>query len=369
MNKHILVTGGAGFIGSHTVDALIKKGHKVRLLDSLAKPVHLYGKPNYLNKEAEFILGDVRNRSSWEKSLKGIDIVFHLAAYQDYLPDFSKYFEINAKGTALLYEIVVKKKLPITKIIVASSQSVYGEGHYKCENGHRVFPEQRSIEDMKKKIWDFICPHDSHKLSPQWTTEEDLTTPHNSYGISKYTQEKIALNLGKRYKIPTVALRYSIVQGPRQSPFNLYSGALRIFVTHLLAGQPPIIFEDGQQIRDYINIYDVIAANLLVLENKKADYQIFNVGGGRKWTVADFYKTAEKALGTKIKPDTSSLFRVGDTRHIFSSINRIKSLGFRPQHSIEESIKSYAEWVKTLPNFKKMIKASQKTLFTQEIIR
>ncbi len=369
MNKHVLVTGGAGFIGSHTVDALIKKGYKVRILDSLSKPVHLYGLPSYINKEAEFIKGDVRDRSAWEKSLKGVDIVFHLAAYQDYLPNFSKYFDVNAKGTALLYEIIVEKKLSIEKIIIASSQAVYGEGKCSCKNNHVIFPSQRLLIDLKKQKWDFLCPYDKLTLIPQWIKEDDFIDPHNQYGISKYAQEKIGLHLGKRYQIPTVAMRYSIVQGERQSPFNLYSGALRIFVTHILAGKSPIIFEDGQQIRDFVNIYDVVTANLLVLENEKANYQVFNVGSGKKWTVVDFYKTVERVLDKKIKPNTSTLFRVGDTRHIFSSIDKIKSLGFQPQYSIEESIKSYAQWVKTLPNFKKIIKASQRILFNQEVIQ
>lgn len=347
MNKHVLVTGGAGFIGSHTVDALIKKGYKVRILDSLAKPVHLFGKPKYFNKESEFIRGDVRDRSSWKKSLKGIDIVFHLAAYQDYLPNFSKYFDVNAKGTALLYEIIVEKKLPIEKIIIASSQAIYGEGKYRCKNNHVIFPSQRPLENLKKQEWDFLCPYDELALIPQWIREDDIIDPHNQYGISKFAQEKIGLHLGKRYQIPTVAMRYSIVQGERQSPFNLYSGALRIFVTNLLAGNPPNIFEDGTQIRDFVNIHDVIAANILVLENKMADYEIFNVGGGKKWTVNEFYQIVQKVLKTDIEPKKTGSFRMGDTRHIFSNIDKIKRLGFQPQHSIEESIKSYAQWIKT----------------------
>ena len=354
MNKSILVTGGAGFIGSHTVDALIKKGYKVRMMDSLAKPVHLFGKPNYLNKEAELIIGDVRSKTSWEKALKKIDLVFHFAAYQDYLPNFSKYFDVNARGTALLYEIIVEKKLSIEKVIIASSQAIYGEGKYKCKKDHIVFPSLRMIEDLKKKKWDFYCPYHKLSLTPQWVIEKDFIDPHNQYGISKYSQEKIGLHLGKRYQIPTVAMRYSIVQGPRQSPFNLYSGALRIFVTHLLAGKPPTIFEDGNQIRDFVNIHDVVFANMLVLENKKANYEVFNVGGGKKWTVNEFYKIVQKVLKTDIEVKRDGSFRVGDTRHIFSSIEKIKKFGWKPKHSIEDSIKSYAKWVKTMPNFKKI---------------
>lgn len=369
MVKKILVTGGAGFIGSHTVDALIKKGYSVRILDSLAKPVHMFGKPIYLNKEAEFVIGDVRNRRSWEKSLKGIDAVYHLAAYQDYLPNFGKYFDVNAKGTALLYEIIVEKNLPVQKIIVASSQSVYGEGKYKCKNGHDVYPEQRSSINLKKKRWDFVCPEDGFPLVPQWVEESMEINPHNQYGISKYAQEKIGIDLGKRYDIPTVALRYSIVQGSRQSPFNLYSGALRIFVVNLLAGVSPTIYEDGNQIRDFVNIRDVVAANILVLEKKKANYQVFNVGGGKQWKVIDFYNEVAKELHSNIQPILDGSFRVGDTRHIMSSIENIKQLGFYPRYDVRMSIKDYSEWVQTLPYFQKMVKASVRLLKGKGVIQ
>ncbi|MBI4009516.1 SDR family NAD(P)-dependent oxidoreductase [Candidatus Roizmanbacteria bacterium] len=351
MNKRVLVTGGAGFIGSHTVDALVKKGYKIKILDSLTKPVHQRGSPDYLNKEAEFIDGDVRNKSAWEKALKNVSIVFHLAAYQDYLPNFSKYFDVNAKGTALLYEIIVEKKLKIEKVIIASSQAIYGEGRYACKNNHIIYPTQRSFKDLKKKKWDFNCPHDKLPLIPQWVNEGDFIDPHNQYGISKYSQEKIGIHLGKRYQIPTVAMRYSIVQGPRQSPFNLYSGVLRIFITHLLGRKPPTIFEDGNQIRDFVNIHDVVSANILVLENKKADYQVFNVGGGKRYTVNEFYKIVQKILKTDIKPVRDGSFRVGDTRHIFSSIEKMKNLGFKPTYSITDSIHSYITWLQTLANF------------------
>ena len=355
-NKNILVTGGAGFICSHTIDALVKKEYQVRILDSLAKPIHQSGKPNYLNKEVEFVKGDVRDRATWEKSLKDIDIVFHFAAYQDYLPNFSKYLDVNAKGTALLYEIIIEKKLPIEKIIIASSQAIYGEGKYKCQNSHIIYPSQRPLKDLRNKKWDFFCPHDKLRLTPQWVKEDDFIDPHNQYGISKYSQEKIGVHLGRRYQIPTVALRYSIVQGPRQSPFNLYSGALRIFVTHLLAGKSPVIFEDGEQIRDFVNISDVVTANILVLENKKTAYEVFNVGGGKKYTINEFYKIVQQVLKTNIPAKKDGSFRLGDTRHIASSIEKIKKLGWTPKHSIEQSIKSYTNWIQTLPNFNKIWK-------------
>lgn len=369
MSKHVLVTGGAGFIGSHTADALLKKGYNVRILDALAKPVHLLGKPSYLSKDVEFLRGDVRNKSVWEKALAGIDIVYHFAAYQDYLPNFSKYFDVNAKGTALLYEVIVEKKLPIQKVIIASSQAIYGEGKYRCKKGHAIMPSSRTMDDLKRKKWNFICSYDSLLLTPQWAKEDAVLKPHNQYGISKYSEEKIALNIGKKYGIPTIAMRYSIVQGPRQSPFNLYSGALRIFVIHMLANKSPVIFEDGNQIRDFVNIYDVVGANILVMESKKTDYQIFNVGGGRKLTVLEFYRVVKKVLNSSIIPSIPGTFRVGDTRHIFSNIQKIKSIGFEPRHTIEDSIGDYAQWVQTLPYFERMLSASSKTLIRKGVVR
>lgn len=369
MIKKILVTGGAGFIGSHTADALLKKGYSVRVLDNLAKPVHLLGKPSYLNKKAEFMLGDVRNKRSWEKALKGVDVVYHLAAYQDYLPNFSKYFDVNAKGTALLYEVIVEKNLPVRKVIVASSQAIYGEGKYRCKKGHIIFPGQRNVADLTRKKWDFSCPKDGSLLVQEWVNEEDFINPHNQYGISKYAQEKIAINLGKRYGIPSIAMRYSIVQGSRQSPFNLYSGALRIFVVNLLAGISPTIYEDGNQIRDFVNIHDVVKANLVVLENKKADYEVFNVGGGKKWKVIDFYNAVAKTLKSDLEPCLDNSFRSGDTRNIASSINKIKKIGFAPQFSVEDSIKEYTEWVQMLPYFKRMVAKSKKTMKEKGIIQ
>src|SRR3989338_3791942 len=369
MNYRILVTGGAGFIGSHTVDALIHKGHEVRILDALTKPVHLFAKPKYVNKEAEFIKGDIRNKSLLERSLKHIDVIYHFAAYQDYLPNFSTYFDVNASGTALIYEIIVEKKLPIKKVIVASSQAIYGEGKYRCKNGHFIYPTLRNTEDLLKKKWDVICPNDGLPLTPQWVKENDPIDPHNQYAISKYSEEKIALHLGKRYGIPSVTMRYSIVQGPRQSPFNLYSGALRIFVTSLLADRDATIFEDGKQLRDFVNIFDVVKANLLVLENSKTAYQTYNVGGGRKWTIMEFYRKVRHILKSDMKPVMNGKFRVGDTRHIISDIGKIRKVGFSPKYSIDDSILTYTEWVQTLPNFKKMLAKSQETLKTQGFIR
>lgn len=236
------------------------------------------------------------------KALKEVDVVFHLAAYQDYLPNFSKFFRVNTVSTSLIYELIVTERLPIKKVIIASSQAVYGEGKYRCsscsknpgpESGSSSFPQYQSmnrgdqyppprpLKQLERKDWDIRCPTCGSEMSP-FLTDEVVANPHNQYAISKYTQEMIALNLGRRHNIPTLCLRYSITQGSRQSFFNAYSGILRSLVVRLLNNERPVIYEDGQQLRDYVWVGDVARANLLVLEDNRADFEVFNVGGGKK---------------------------------------------------------------------------------------
>ena len=287
----ILVTGGAGFIGSHTTDLLLQKGHEVRILDNLTPPVHpVRQKPSYISDDAEFIQGDIRNKDDMEKALRGIDVVFHLAAYQDYLTDFSKFAFVNDGGTALLYEIIVNEHLPVQKVILASSQAVYGEGNYECPLHGSQYTSPRPIEQLMKGDWEVKCQVCHNDVKPL-SCDESQVNPHNQYAVSKYCQELYALTLGKRHDIPTIALRYSITQGPRQSFYNAYSGVLRSFTVRLLNNLSPVIYEDGEQLRDYVYVGDVARANLLVMENKAADYQVFNIGGGSRITVNGVVKS------------------------------------------------------------------------------
>ena len=364
----VLVTGGAGFIGSHTVEALLAKGHRVRIMDSLEPPVHLKGKPDYIPEKAEFILGDVRIKTDWKKALKGIDIVFHFAAYQDYLTDFSKFFDVNSRGTALLYEVAVEKNLPLKKVIIASSQAVYGEGKYECSEDGTVYPGPRSLEQLKRGDWELRCPKCERKIKMQ-LTDESRVNPANSYGISKYSQELIGLTLGKRYSIPTICLRYSIVQGARQSPYNLYSGALRAFAVSIHSGKEPLIYEDGMQLRDYVNIEDVVRANLLALEDSRMDYQIYNVGGGRAYTVLELAGIVEMTLKREVKNKASGKFRFGDTRHINSDISKLKALGWQPINPIEKSVGDYVAWLKEEGAIQDLVKFAQKKMENQGVVR
>ena len=347
----ILITGGAGFIGSHTADALIEQGHDVRLLDNLQATVHPKGKPAYINPKAEFIQGDVCHADTLKNALKDVEAVYHLAAYQDYLTDFSTFFAINAVSTALLYEILVAEPRlhRIQKVVVAASQAVMGEGRYRCDTcagkgkGDQ-YPEIRIEAQLSRGAWEHRCPHCGQVL--QWQpSDEQVINPCNPYALSKHSQEKIAIQLGRRYDIPSTAMRYSIVQGPRQSFYNAYSGAMRIFALSLFFDKAPTIYEDGRQIRDYVNIRDVVTANLLVLTQEEADFKVFNVGGGKAWTVSQFYETMQTAVGKQIDAKLGGVYRYGDTRHIFSDTTRLENLGWSPRYSVPDSIRDYWDYL------------------------
>jgi dTDP-L-rhamnose 4-epimerase len=371
----ILITGGAGFIGSHTADALIAKGHQVRLLDNLQPTVHPKGRPDYLNPEAAFVQGDVRDADTWRKALKDIEAVYHLAAYQDYLTDFSTFFGVNAVSTALLYEILVAEagRHKVQKVIVAASQAVMGEGRYSClqcdpSKTRPLFPSIRLELQLSKGQWEHRCPECNEIV--QWQpSDESVINPCNQYALSKHSQEQIAIQLGRRYNIPSVVMRYSIVQGPRQSFYNAYSGAMRIFALSLFFDRAPMIYEDGRQIRDFVNIHDVVAANVLVLEKPAADYQVFNVGGGVAWTVCQFYEAMQAQVGKSIAPQMDGHYRFGDTRHIFSDTGRLQGLGWAPQKKVADSIAAYWDYLTTHQEKADILAYAEKQMRSQDVIR
>ena len=364
------MTGGAGFIGSHTVDRLLEKGFDVVVLDNLAHPIHYEEKiPSYLPVDhLNFIQGDVRDKEVVKSALKDVNIIFHFAAYQDYLPDFSKFFHVNSVGTALIYELIVEYALPIKKIIVASSQAVMGEGQYKCEEHGNFIPNLRKEKDLKNGLWNIRCPEcDDAAVYQQ--SDESVINPNNQYAMSKYSQEQIAINLGRQYKIPSVALRYSIVQGPRQSFSNAYSGAMRIFSLSLYHNHTPIIYEDGEQVRDFININDVVDANLLMLETDNVDYNVYNVGGGAPYTVNDFYERLASAYNSDLEPDRNGNYRFGDTRKILSDISKIKQLGWSPKRTLEDSILSYKKYLEEASPKDDVLNAALETMKSLSVVR
>lgn len=364
----ILVTGGAGFIGSHTCDRLLEQGHDVVVLDALTAPVHRNGAPSYLAPAVDLYVGDVRNRELLANLLRRVDAVYHLAAYQDYLPDFARFTDVNVTSTALLYEIAVAEHLPLQRVVVASSQSAMGEGLYRCAEHGMQTPDSRSEDSLRSGRWDLTCAVCGGPLEMQ-RTPESVSNPQNPYGMSKYAEELVALNLGRRYGIPTVALRYSIVQGPRQSVYNAYSGACRIFNLHYLLGGAPTLFEDGLSVRDYVNIHDVVDANLLVLDDERAIGRVFNVGGGTPYTGREFADIVRRYYGSNRQPRITGEYRFGDTRHICSDISALTALGWTPTRTPADSVAEYADWLKGMPGLDAVLAEADEKMRELGVVR
>ncbi len=364
----ILITGGAGFIGSHTADRLVAAGHDVVVLDALNPPVHRDGRPNYLTPGVDFYRGDVRNRDLLANLLRRVDAVFHFAAYQDYLPDFSTFTEVNVVSTALIYEIAVAEGLDLARVVVASSQATMGEGLYVCPEHGEQKPDMRGEAALAAGYWEVSCPVCEGPVEMQ-PTPERVANPQNAYGMSKYAQEQVAVNLGRRYGIPTVALRYSIVQGPRQSVYNAYSGACRIFCMHYSEGSAPNVFEDGRSIRDYVNVADVVDANLLVLADDRAVGRVFNVGGGAAYTTSEFADVVRLQYGSDLPARISGEFRFGDTRHILSDTAALRALGWSPKRRPADSVADYADWLAGIDGLDTILSEANATMRALGVVR
>ena len=369
--EKILVTGGAGFIGSHTADALIERGYQVRIMDSLQPRVHPNGKPAYLNPKAEFFRGDVTSRADWQTALEGIDAVFHFAAYQDYLPDFSTFLQVNAAGMALLLEILAAGPRRVRKIVHASSQAVAGEGRYHCDKDGVVLPGPRSLAQLERGLWDVACPACGAGLRQPLLIDESVASAHTAYGIAKHAAELLAERLGRKYEIPTVGMRYTYVQGPRNAFHNFYSGVCRKFAVGIHNGTAPVVYEDGRQLRDYVNVFDVVEANLLVLESTQADYGIFNVGGGAAITVLEFARLMLEAMNSPLEPSVPGIFRVGDTRHTISDISKISRLGWKPRRPVARSIEQFLSWFYAQPDIPRgqEFEQAEQTLFAAGVLQ
>jgi dTDP-L-rhamnose 4-epimerase len=364
----ILITGGAGFIGSHTCDRLVEDGHDVIVLDALARPVHLDGRPSYLTSGVELYVGDVRNRELLANLLRRVDAIYHLAAYQDYLTDFARFIDVNVTSTAMIYEIIVAEGLDLRRVVVSSSQAVMGEGLYLCAEHGEQTPDMRTQSALENSRWDVTCPVCDGPLEVQRTPER-IANPQNPYGMSKHGQESVAINLGRRYGIPTVALRYSIVQGPRQSVYNAYSGACRIFNLHYLLGSAPTLYEDGQAIRDYVNIHDVVDANLLVLNDERAVGRVFNVGGGTGYTTEQFAEIVRRQYDSDLVGRISGEYRFGDTRHIVSDINTLQQLGWEPRRTPAQSVAEYAMWLSGMRGLDAILTEADAKMRTMGVVR
>jgi len=369
----VLVTGGAGFIGSHTVDLLLEKGYDVRILDSLQPRVHPCGKPPWVPPDADFQQGDVANPNDLRKSLDDVQYIIHLAAYQDYMPDFSTFVHTNTESSALLFELIVasrlaNKPLGVRKIVFASSQSVCGEGLYRCAEHGTVTPAPRSVAQLQMGEWELQCPQCHQAMKPE-LIPESVCSPGTTYGISKYAIELLADRLGRRYEIPTACMRYTYVQGTRNSFYNAYSGIARIFAMRLMHRLAPICFEDGQQLRDYINVKDVARANVIAMEDEQIEHAVFNVGGKRPVTVLEFARLMIAEFGSKLEPLVPGEFRLGDTRHTVSDVSRLEALGWQPSVPVEQNVREYVGWMRQQQVSDEFLREADRLMRSQGVIQ
>ena len=348
--KRILITGGAGFIGSHLADELIEKGYAVRALDNLSPQVHgpNASRPDYLHSEVELLVGDVRDRSVVNRALEDVDAVYHLAAavgVGQSMYEIEHYTSVNNVGTAVLLEALIER--PVERLIVASSMSIYGEGKYRA-NGRAHDDAERSVVRLKKGEWD-ISDGNGGYLEPEPTPEEKRPNLSSVYALSKYDQERMCLMVGRAYDMDVVALRFFNVYGTRQALSNPYTGVLAIFGSRLLNHNQPLVFEDGQQKRDFVNVRDVARACRLALETPEAAGEVFNVGSGRAFTVSELAERMAEVLGRPyLRPHITGKCRVGDIRHCFADISKARRvLGYEPQVRFEDGLLELAEWLQT----------------------
>lgn len=347
---NVLVTGGAGFIGSHLVDALVSAGHRVRVLDGLVPQVHgENAAPVYVNSEAEFIQADICDREAVNAALEGIDVVFHEAAevgVGQSMYEIERYVRANDLGTAVLLEAILARKSQIKKLVVASSMSIYGEGAYTCETCGPVYPQLRSSAQLLDRRWEVECPTCGKQLSAALTTEEKPLFPTSVYAVTKQDQEQFVLAVGRSYEIPSVALRYFNVYGTRQALSNPYTGVCAIFSARLLNGNRPLIFEDGEQTRDFVHVSDIVQANLLALETDAANYQAINVGTGVATSIRTVSRLLANGLNLDLEPEIVAKYREGDIRHCVADISKAKSLlGYEPKVTLKRGIPELLSWV------------------------
>lgn len=349
MSKKILITGGAGFIGSHLADELVAAGHEVRVLDNLSEQVHGSGgaRPDYLSRDIELRVGDVRDPAAVKSALQGIDAVYHFAAMVGVgqsMYQVDDYVGVNDLGTAVLLQALIER--PVERLVVASSMSIYGEGLYRDIRGEIVTPAERSLSRLKDGLWEPLGP-DGGEITPVPTTEDKAPTLSSIYALNKYVQERMCLLIGQAYNIPTVAMRFFNVFGTRQALSNPYTGVLAIFASRLLNGNPPMIFEDGLQRRDFVHVADVARACHLALNAKDAAGHVFNVGSGESYSVVEVAEQLAASLGkSRIAPTLTKKFRVGDIRHCFADIGKAQRLlGYRPETSLADGMVELAAWL------------------------
>jgi dTDP-L-rhamnose 4-epimerase len=355
MSKTILVTGGAGFIGSHLVDALLAEGYRVKVVDALVPQVHDSDKvwPRFLPREVSFTQADLCDSERWVHTLSDVDAVVHLAAeigVGQSMYEIVRYVRSNTLGTAVLLQALLEHRGRIHKLVVASSMSVYGEGAYACPNCGVVYPRLRPIEQLRRHEWEMRCEKCREVVHPIPTPEEKPLYPTSIYAITKRDHEEMCLTFGRVYGIPTVALRFFNVYGPRQALSNPYTGVAAIFGARLLNGKPPLVFEDGCQSRDFVYVSDIVQAILLGLRSDKVNNDVFNVGTGQPLTVLDVAYALAQEIGVDVEPEIVNQFRAGDIRHCYADISKIRQvLGYEPQARFEDGVRDLVAWISEEP--------------------
>lgn len=353
--SRVLVTGGMGFIGSYTADELISRGYDVTILDNLEKQVHRSGrKPDFANKKARYLNGDIRSLQSWKRALKDSDYVIHLAGCVGVGQSFwqaRKYLDVNVTGTGTMFELLLKEpklKKKVRKIVVASSKSLYGEGSYFCPTHGKVNPGTRSVDQLRRKEWEVKCPICSEELKPIGITEDKPPQNASPYALSKYATEVLALDYSFATGIPCVAFRYFNVYGPRQSLSNPYTGVIALFLSRIKNQKPPIVFEDGNQLRDFVYVEDVARLNVDALEKNSSKAEgVFNLGSGGPSSLLEIFEVLKKLEGSSVEPTLSEEFRPGDNRHDYADSSKLKNAFPNISYiEIDSGLRKLADWAK-----------------------
>ena len=348
--KRVLITGGAGFVGSHLADGLLAAGHSVRVLDDLTPQVHSDGRPAYLADAVDLVIGDVRDPNRVREVLRDIDIVFHFAAtvgVGQSMYEISRYMSVNTLGTAELLQAMLDAKAKPEKLVVASSMSIYGEGRYACSScGQLAAPPVRPVSQLRAGEWELHCTACGGMLKPLPTDESKPSETNSVYALSKRDQEELCLIYGRNYDLPVTALRFFNIYGTRQALSNPYTGVAAIFAARMINNQPPLVFEDGEQQRDFVSVHDIVRANMLAMQCGPSDGQVINIGCGTPIAIRRVAEILAKALRKDLEPVITQKYRAGDIRHCYADLTRARALlGYEPQVTHEQGFQELAVWL------------------------
>lgn len=349
--KRVLITGGAGFVGSHLADGLLRAGHQVRVIDDLTPQVHRDGAPDYLAPEVELVIGDVRDPNRLRDVLQGVDVIYHFAAtvgVGQSMYEISRYMSVNTQGTAELLQAMLDAKMSPEKLIVASSMSIYGEGRYQCSKCLReAAPAVRPVSQLRAAEWELHCIVCGGVLHPLPTNETKPSEINSVYALSKRDQEELCLIYGRTYGVPVTALRFFNIYGTRQALSNPYTGVAAIFAAKLINDQAPLVFEDGEQMRDFVSVHDIVRANLLAMTQSASNGEVINIGSGKPISIRRVAEILARSLGKELAPVITQKYRAGDIRHCFADLTKARTLlGYEPTVTHEEGFGELSEWLR-----------------------